>query len=126
MRIYIIKLVCYHSINDIPCPYSKLQGVSTAVNQQPKQLLFNQSELNLLGKFLEVCKFYITKNQAQYQNPQDILNELSTSINIINARQNNNNNSNLKVNLKGTSSNKICNETKIQSLKNIKNVFGLI
>ena len=42
-------------------------------------------------------------------------------MNIINARQNNNN----KSNLKGASS-VICNETKIQSLQNILKQFNLI
>jgi hypothetical protein len=110
---------CYHSINDIPCPYSKLKGASAAVNNNPpKQYVFNQSEVNLLGKSLEVCRYFIGKNQAQYQNPENILNELSTSINIINSRQN-------KSSLKGASSNKICNETKKQSLQYLLKLFNL-
>jgi hypothetical protein len=119
-------LICYHSINNIPCPHSALKSASeiTTVQQQqqPKQLLFNESELNLVSKTLEACKFYITKNQPQYQNSKDIVNEISTSMNIINIRQNNN-----KSNLKGASSAVIsCNEKKIQSLQNILKQFNLI
>ena len=119
-------MICYHSINDIPCPYSKLKGASatTTVQQQPqpKQLLFTESELNLLSKSLEMCTYFITKNKNLYQNPQDILNEILTSMNIIKTRQNNN----VKSNLKGASSSVIsCNEKKIQSLQNILKLFNL-
>ena len=116
-------MVCKNSNHSPHCPSYKnnaLKGAS-AVNQ-PKQLMFNSSELNLLSKSLEVCRYFITKNQSQYQNPQDIVNEISILlVNIINARQNNNN----KSNLKGASS-VICNETKIQSLQNILKQFNLI
>ena len=94
-------MVCINSIHhDLNCPYHKSKNINalkgaSAVNQ-PKQLEFNQSEVNLLSKSLEVCRYFIGKNQNLYQNPQDILSELSTSINIINARQNNNINSNLE------------------------------
>lgn len=115
-------MVCKNSNHSPHCPSYKnnaLKGAS-AVNQ-PKQLMFNSSELNLLSKSLEVCRYFITKNQSQYQNPKDIVNEISISMNIINARQNNNNKSNLK-----EASSVICNETKIQSLQNILKQFNLI
>jgi hypothetical protein len=94
-------LVCYHSINDIPCPYNSLKSASN-VNQQSKQLLFSKEEISLLNKSLEICRYVITKNQAQYQT-QDILQELTIASNIINSRQNN------SQKLKGASSN-ICNK----------------
>ena len=120
-------MVCNNSsiYHDRNCPSYKnnvLKGTSAV---PPKQLMFTSDELNLLSKSLEVCKYFIGKNQNLYQNPQDIIKELSIASNIINARQNNNNN---KSNLKGASSNKnnICNETKIQSLQNILKQFNLI
>ena len=123
---YQLKLVCYHSINDIPCPHSKLKGASavatTAVNQQPKQFVFNSNEVQILAKVFEICRIYVNKNSSLFQQPQDILNKLSKSIDIINTRQNNNKN-NKESNLKGASS-VICNETKIQSLKNIIKLFN--
>jgi hypothetical protein len=116
-------LVC-NSFNHSPhCPRYRNNALKGASNvNQPKQLMFNSSEVNILSKSLEICKYYIGKNQAQFQN-QDILNEISTSISIISARQNKNNSSNLK----GASSNKnkICNETKRQSLQNILKLFNL-
>ena len=59
------------------CPFSKLKGASTAAVNQPNQFVFNQSELNLLGKSLDICRYYITKNQQMFQQPQDIIKELS-------------------------------------------------
>jgi hypothetical protein len=102
-------LVCNNfSIHpSINCPSPKNHSLKGAA-QQPKQLVFNKSELNIVSKTLEICRYFIGKNQKQYQNSQDMVNEISTSINILNARQNN------KSNLKGASSykNKICNELK--------------
>jgi hypothetical protein len=115
-------LVCKDSNHSPHCPSYRnntLKGASAAVNQQPKQFLFNSNELNLLSKSLEICRYYIGKNQAQFQQPQDILNEISTSINILSARQNNNN----KSNLKGASSN-ICN--KKEHLTDLLKLFNLI
>jgi hypothetical protein len=118
-------LVCnntsiYHDRN---CPSHKNNSLKgAAVNQQPtKQYLFNSDEVNLLGKSLQICRYVITKNQAQYQNPQDILKEISTSISIISARKNNKNN-NSSSNLKGASSN-ICN--KQEHLTDLLKLFGL-
>ena len=116
-------MVCKNFNHSVNCPSYRnnaLKGAS-AVNQQQqqKQFVFNQQEVNILDKSLKVCQFYITKHKNQYQNnPQDILNELSTSINILSARKNN------KSNLKGAS--QICNETKIQSLKNLLKQYNLI
>jgi hypothetical protein len=113
-------LVCNNSIHSIHCPNFNntlaLKGASAVVNNQPKQYVFNQNECDLLAKSLELCRYFIGKNQAQYQNPKDILNELSTSINIINARQNNNSN------LKGASN--ICN--KKEHLTDLLKQFNLI
>jgi hypothetical protein len=121
-------MICNNPNHDVNCRYhnnnnNSLKGASAVNNNKlpTKQLLvFNQSELNLVSKTLEVLKYFVGKNQSQFQQPEDILNEISTSIYIINSRQNKN-----KSNLKGASSNNICNETKMQSLKNIKKMFNL-
>lgn len=120
-------MVCNNSIyHDRNCPdykNNKLKGAAEAVNQQqPKYLIFNHSEVQILAKILEICRLYINKNSSLFQQPQDIINDISTSINIINSKQN------IDPKLKGASSNKnkICNETKIQSLIDIKNLLRLI
>jgi hypothetical protein len=69
-------LVCNNFNHSHYCPSYKnnaLKGASaSAVNQQPtKQLLFSSDELNLLGKSLEVCKYFIGKNQNLYENPEE-------------------------------------------------------
>jgi hypothetical protein len=115
-------LTCKSFSHSINCKYhnnNALKGASAVVNQQqPKQLVFNKSELNIVSKTLELCKYFVGKNQNLYQNPQDILNEISTSINILSARQNNNN----KSNLKGASN--ICN--KKEYLTDLLKQFNLI
>ena len=78
-------MTCNNSIHhDLNCPDSynnnSLKCASAVVNQQQKQFVFNQQEVNILSKSLEVCKFYITKNKNQYQNPQDILKELTMQV----------------------------------------------
>jgi hypothetical protein len=143
-------LVCYHSINDIPCPYNnKLKGGSAVVNQQQptttKQYVFNSEEVGFLGKSLESLRNFVIKNQSQYQNPQYIIKELTTTNNIISARtkQNKQNEQSLKgassldnirkmvgltsnneslLNLKGASN--ICN--KKEHLKDLLKQFNLI
>ena len=128
-------MICNNSNNhhDINCKYhnnnNALKGASTAVNQQQqKQLLvFNQQEVNLLGKSLQICRQFISKNQAQYQqNPKDILNEISTSINILSARRQNNKqnqqSTNTNTKLKGAS---LDNINKFQTLDNIRKMVGL-
>ena len=99
-------MTCNNSIHDLNCPDSynnnSLKGASAVVNQQQKQFVFNQQEVNILSKSLEVCQFYITKNQAQFQQSQDIINELITASNILNARRQNKQNQNQQ-SLKGAS-----------------------
>ena len=78
---------------------------------------------------MELCKYVVGKYQAQYQNQnlQDFIKELTTAINILNARRGGGGQNNNKSNLKGSShKNKICNETKIQSLQNLFKQFNLI
>jgi hypothetical protein len=116
-------LVCNNSSihHDRNCPSHKnnaLKGASN-VNQQPTQLVFNQSEVNILGKSLESLRNFVIKNQSQYQNPQDIIKELTTAHNILSARRQNNNN---KSNLKGASN--ICN--KKEYLTDLLKQFNLI
>jgi hypothetical protein len=105
-------LICNNSYHDKNCPsYNALKGASAVANnnKQPnKQLMFHQDEVQMLAKVFEICKLYINKN-SQFQN-QDILTEVNESLKIL--KPNNN--------LKGASS--ICPK---QSLKNIKNMFGL-
>ena len=74
-------------------------------------LAFNQSEINILSKFFELIRYYITKNQQMFQQPQDIIKKLNTASSILSARNNNKNN------LKGVG---VCNETKFKSLHNIE------
>ena len=128
-------MTCNNSIHDLNCPDSynnnALKSASasvsaTAVNQQPKQFVFNQSEVNILDKSLKACQFYITKNKNQYQNPQDIIKELTTASNILSARRQNKQNQNQQsTKLKGASSldNNINNPFK--SLDNIRKMVGL-
>ena len=127
-------MTCNNSIHDLNCSDSYnnnvLKGASaTTVNQQPKQLVFNQSEVNILGKSLKACYFYITKNKNQYQNPKDILKELTTASNIISARQKNTQNQNQQsTKLKGASSLEEDinnNNNSFESLDNIRKMFGL-
>jgi hypothetical protein len=112
-------LVCNHNTHDRNCPSYKnnaLKGASGTVNQQPKQFLFNSSEVNILSKVLEITKYYVSKNPAHFQQPKEILKEISIASNIINTRQNS------KSNLKGASSN-ICN--KKEHLTDILKLFNL-
>lgn len=57
-------MVCNNSIyHDRNCPdykNNKLKGAAEAVNQQqPKYLIFNHSEVQILAKILEICRLYI-------------------------------------------------------------------
>jgi hypothetical protein len=116
-------LVCNSSNHSKHCPsynYNNLKGASVAA-QQTKQLAFNQSEINLLSKSLELCRYFITRNATQFQQSKDILNDINSAISIISARQNNNNNSNLKG---ASSNNNIC--TKKEHLKDLLRLFNLI
>jgi hypothetical protein len=124
-------LVCNSFNHSSHCPSYRnnaLKGAAAVVgsinnnnnNYQPKQYVFNQSEVNLLGKSLEAIKYFITKNQQMFQQPNDILKELDTASNILSVRQNNNNNN--ESNLKGASD---INSNKFQALDNIRNMFGL-
>ena len=125
-------MTCNNSIHDLNCPDSynnnALKSASasvsaTAVNQQPKQFVFNQQEVNILSKSLEVCQFYITKNQAQFQQSQDIIKKLTTASNILNARRQNKQNQNQQ-SLKGASLD-INNNNPFKSLDNIRKMIGL-
>jgi hypothetical protein len=97
-----------------------LKGASAAAalyqqQQQPtttKQYTFNPDEVNFLGKSLEVCRYFIGKNQNLYQNTQDIMKELNTANNIISARTKQNKQN--EQSLKGAS-----------SLDNIRKMVGL-
>lgn len=120
-------MTCNNSIHDLNCPDSynnnSLKCASAVVNQQQKQFVFNQQEVNILSKSLEVCQFYITKNQAQFQQSQDIIKELTTASNILNARRQNKQNQNQQ-SLKGASLD-INNNNPFKSLDNIFKMFGL-
>lgn len=114
---------CYHTINNIPCPHSKLKlkGASasgTAVNNKQqysdKKLVFNQNELSILSKVLEVCRYYITKNKDQFQSTENILQEINQSLQILKPGNSNQ--------LKGASA---CNK-KQDHLKDILKLFNLI
>jgi hypothetical protein len=118
-------LVCKSFSHSINCKYhnnnNALKGASLVsartVNQQPnKHLIFNHSEVQILAKTLEICRLYINKNSSLFQQqPNDIVNEINQSLKILKPRNS----------LKGASSNKICNKTKIQSLINLKKLFSL-
>ena len=124
-------MTCNNSIHDLNCPdsynnnalKSSSASASVAVNQQPKQFVFNQQEVNILSKSLEVCQFYITKNQAQFQQSQDIIKELTTASNILSARRQNKQNQNQQ-SLKGASLD-INNNNPFKSLDNIRKMVGL-
>ena len=116
---------CYHTINDIPCP-GKLKGASNVNQQQQqpttKQYTFNSEEVGFLDKSLESLRYFIIKNQSQYQNPQDIIKELTTTSNILSARrQNKQNQQSTNTNLKGASDN----VNPFKSLDNIRKMVGL-
>ena len=121
-------MTCNNSFihHDRKCPdynNNALKGasaVATAVNQQPKQFVFNSNEVQILAKVLEICRLYINKNSSLFQQPQDIINDISTSIDIINTRQNKNNNK--EANLKGASD---INTNPFKSFDNILKMFGL-
>ena len=124
-------MTCNNSIHDLNCPDSynnnalKSASASAAINQQQKQFVFNQQEVNILDKSLKACKFYITKNQAQFQQSQDIIKELTTASSILNSRQNTKNQNQQSTKLKGASSldNNINNPFKL--LDNIRKMVGL-
>jgi hypothetical protein len=107
-------LTCKSNIHSVNCPsYNSLKGASAVANnnQQPnKQLMFHQNEINIIQKVLEISRYYITKNKNQFQNPNDILKEINQSMQILKPVNS----------LKGASS--ICPK---QTLRNIKNMFGL-
>ena len=111
-------MVCNNNtIHSINCPSYRnnaLKGASAVVNQQPttKQYVFNSEEVGFLGRSLESLRNFVIKNQSQYQNPQDIIKELTTANNIISARTKQNKQN--EQSLKGAS-----------SLDNIRKMFGL-
>lgn len=120
-------MVCKDSNHSPFCPsHNSLKGASlvstrTVNQQQPnKQLIFSPEDISFLVKSLLLCRKFVTKNQAQYQqqNTKDILNELSTSINILSTRKNNQNQHSKK--LKGAS-----NINSFQVLDNIRKMVGL-
>ena len=76
--------------------------------------MFHQNEVQIIQKVLEICRLYVSKNQNQFQNPKDIVNEVNQSLQILKP----NNSSSLK----GASSSNICPK---QTLKNIRKMFGL-
>lgn len=126
-------MTCNNSIHDLNCPDSynnnalKSASASAAINQQQKQFVFNQQEVNILDKSLKACKFYITKNQAQFQQSQDIIKELTTESSILNSRQNTKNQNQQSTKLKGASSLVVedNNNNPFKSLDNIFKMFGL-
>jgi hypothetical protein len=85
-------LVCNSNYHSPSCPSYKnnsLKGASE-INNQPKQLLkFHESEINLLNKSLELCRYFIGKTQAQYQNPADILKDIDSAITVLEAHKSN-------------------------------------
>ena len=110
-------MVCNNSSihHDRNCPSHKNNALKgAAVNQQPttKQYVFNSEEVGFLGRSLESLRNFVIKNQSQYQNPQDIIKELTTANNIISARTKQNKQN--EQSLKGAS-----------SLDNIRKMFGL-
>ena len=131
-------MTCNNSIHhDLNCPdsynnnalksasASATASISAVNQQQQKQLLvFNQQEVNILDKSLKACQFYITKNKNQYQNPQDIIKELTTASNIVNARRQKNKQNQNQQSLKGASLDININNP-FKSLDNIRKMVGL-
>ena len=122
-------MICNNPNHDLNCKYhnntskqyNALKGASAVVNNnQQSSLVFNQSEVNLISKTIELIKYYITQNQQMFQQPQDIIEELNTAINILSVRRQDNNNNN-ESNLKGASDN----NNPFKSLDNIRKMFGL-
>ena len=109
-------MVCknyYHSVN---CPSYKnnaLKGASSSSINNTKQLMFHQNEVRIISKVLEICKLYINKNSSQFQNPNDILKEVNESLQILKPGLNQ---------LKGASSDSICNKDHLQDLLKLFNL----
>ena len=135
-------MICNNSFihHDRNCPDYKnnaLKGASisttAAVNQQPKQFVFNSNEVQILTKVFEICRLYVNKNSSLFQQPQDILNKLSKSIDNIQSRRQNNNqnqqptNTNTNTKLKGASllEEDINNNNPFKPLNNILKMVGL-
>lgn len=98
-------MVCYHSINS----GSNLKGAGIIRGPQARQIrqtiTFPQTEISLVSKSLEILRFYISKNQEQFQQPENMLQKINQAIEIIStkttaaatkgASNNNNNNNNI-------------------------------
>lgn len=114
-------LICNSTNNHSPsCPSyrnNQLKGASAITNNSPKKILtFDSNEVQLISKVLEMGRFYISKNQNQFQQPvEDILSKINQSLQILN-RSNNS--------LKGASTN-ISECQKKQALKNILKLLNL-
>ena len=105
-------MICNNTFHDKNCPsYNNALKGASAQQQPNKQLMFNSSEVQILSKTLEICKLYVNNNSFQ---SKDILNELNQSLKILKPGMNQ---------LKGASS--ISNICPKQTLRNIKNLFGL-
>jgi hypothetical protein len=108
-------LICKSSIHDKSCPSyrnNQLKGASAAINNSTtKKLTFNDKEVQLISKVLELSRYYIKDLQNQ-----DMILKINKSLQIWNKGGNNQ--------LKGAS-NSVCEKTKYESLINIRNLFGL-
>ena len=121
---------------------------ASSSNNNKHTMYFNQKEVDILRDVFKICQIYISKNKNQFQQPQDILQEINDSINILELHKFIQTNEPLKPSggflkgasvmcangvcceygtdkiLKGASSNNTCN--KKEHLTNIRKMIGLI
>ncbi|HJT85290.1 MAG TPA: hypothetical protein VJ697_12490 [Nitrososphaeraceae archaeon] len=74
-------MICRDFINDKSCPSYRnnaLKGAS-AINNSPKKLTFNDKEVQLISKVLELSKYYVKDLQNQ-----DLILKINKSLQILN------------------------------------------
>jgi hypothetical protein len=127
---------CYHTINDIECPYKDniviwtndaLKGGSVVEMQQQqqqrqqpqKQFLFSPKEMNFIDQVLKVAGYKISRLEPQTEEHKRIIDNVGQSLKIISAKTKSQNQSSLK----GASDMKRLHA--LDSINKIRNMFGL-
>jgi hypothetical protein len=112
-------MACYHSINGITNNINNLKGAAFNQQQGQQEFMFPQTEVSLLTKTLELSRLYVTRNPQFFQEPQEMLQKIDQGIKIISSKTKSQQKQN-QSSLKGASL-----DNKVQSLVNIRNMFGL-
>lgn len=84
-------MICNSNLHDKNCPSynNALKGASSIQQHSDKKLVFNQNEISILSKVLRMSQIYLTKNKDKFNCIKDISTDISSAINILSARKNN-------------------------------------